>query len=97
MISEELTRVIVILAAIFWTKKDEGLSVAEAFTSPSIISIASAPLLHILVSMMSLFGAIGCFTRLQKILQLKEREDSRKMPNDLSEQPTAHESTGSSS
>ncbi|KEY65241.1 hypothetical protein S7711_08779 [Stachybotrys chartarum IBT 7711] len=77
-ISEDLTPVVIILAAIFWSRADQGLTVAEAFTSLSLISIASRPLLHILVSMMTLFGALGSFSRLQAFLKLEERHDSRK-------------------
>ena len=79
MASEDLTPVIIILAAIFWTKSDSGLSVAEAFTSISIISIAAQPLTNILISILQLFGAIGCFTRLQEFLLLEEREEQREM------------------
>lgn len=79
MASEDLTPVIIILAAIFWTKADQGLTVAEAFTSLSIISIAAAPLVNILISIVQLFGAIGCFTRLQAFLLLDERKDPREM------------------
>src|SRR5690625_4720123 len=79
MASEDLTPVIIILAAIFWTKSDSGLSVAEAFTSISIISIAAQPLTNILISIVQLFGAIGCFTRLQEFLLLEEREEQREM------------------
>lgn len=77
VISDELTPVIIIAAAIFWTKADEGLTVAEAFTSLSLISIASGPLIHILVSIMTLSGAIGSFVRLQAFLELEERADPR--------------------
>lgn len=77
MASEDITPVVVIVAAIFWTKADQGLSVAEAFTSLSIISIAAAPLVNILISIVQVFGAIGCFTRLQAFLKLEERQDLR--------------------
>jgi hypothetical protein len=74
------------------TKKG-GVSVAEAFTSLSIITIASAPLTHILVSMISLFGAIGCFTRLQEFLQLEEQHNSREVLSDVLGQPATDTST----
>lgn len=72
-----ITPVIVILAAIFWSKADQGLSVSEAFTSLSIVTIAATPINNILVSMLQLFGVLGCFTRLQKFLQQPNREDPR--------------------
>ncbi|KAM0739546.1 hypothetical protein ACQRIT_007283 [Beauveria bassiana] len=78
-LSSSLTPVIVILSAIFWTRSNQGLSVAEAFTSLSIITIAAAPILHILVSMMQLFGVVGCFTRLQKYLLSEAHKDPRNL------------------
>ncbi|EFY95497.2 ABC transporter, transmembrane domain, type 1 [Metarhizium robertsii ARSEF 23] len=89
MASEDLTPVIVIVAAIFWTKADEGLTVAEAFTSLSIISIAETPLVNILISIVQLFGAIGCFSRLQAFLVMDERRDLREMaPSTASSTPS---------
>ncbi|EFY89104.1 multidrug resistance protein MDR, putative [Metarhizium acridum CQMa 102] len=79
MASEDITPVMVIVAAIFWTKADEGLTVAEAFTSLSIIGIAATPLVNILISIVQLFGAVGCFSRLQAFLTIDERRDSREM------------------
>jgi ABC-type multidrug transport system fused ATPase/permease subunit len=75
--SQAITPVVVIVAAIFWTKADEGLSVASAFTSLSIITIASTPIMHILVSLMQLFGVLGCFSRLQSFLKSTPRSDPR--------------------
>lgn len=77
--SEEFTPVIIIIAAVFWTKADQGLSVAEAFTSLTIISIASRPLVLILYSVMNTFGALGCFTRLQAFLELESWKDGREL------------------
>ncbi|XWX01630.1 hypothetical protein V2A60_009658 [Cordyceps javanica] len=79
--SVSITPVIVILAAIFWTKANEGLSVAAAFTSLSIITIASNPIMILLVSMMQLFGIVGSFTRLQKFLMSEVRKDPRCLPH----------------
>ncbi|KID73574.1 ABC transporter, transmembrane domain, type 1, partial [Metarhizium brunneum ARSEF 3297] len=95
MASEDLTPVIVIVAAIFWTKADEGLTVAEAFTSLSIISIVETPLLNILISIVQLFGAIGCFSRLQAFLVMDERRDLREMapPTASSTPSTAYRSS----
>jgi ABC-type bacteriocin/lantibiotic exporter with double-glycine peptidase domain len=95
MASEDLTPVIVIIAAIFWTKADDGLTVAEAFTSLSIISIAATPLVNILISIVQLFGAIGCFSRLQAFLVMDERKDLRETASSsVSSAPsTAHRSS----
>lgn len=75
--STSLTPVIVILAAIFWTKAEQGLSVGSAFTALSIITIAATPINNLLVSMMQLFGVIGCFTRIQKFLLSDVHKDPR--------------------
>ena len=79
MASQDITPVIVILTAIFWSKADRGLTIAEAFTSLSIASIAATPLVNILISVMGVFGALGCFARLQAFLILDDREDMRQM------------------
>lgn len=79
--STSITPVIVILAAIFWTKADEGLSVATAFTSLSIVTIAANPIMTLLVSMMQLFGIVGSFTRLQSFLLSEVRKDPRCLPH----------------
>ncbi|KID79327.1 ABC multidrug transporter B [Metarhizium brunneum] len=75
--SQAFTPAVVILAAIFWTKSRQGLSVASAFTSLSIMTIAATPIIQILVSLMQIFGVIGCFTRLQVFLKSESRRDPR--------------------
>ncbi|KAH0598736.1 hypothetical protein MHUMG1_04040 [Metarhizium humberi] len=75
--SQAFTPAVVILAAIFWTKSRQGLSVAAAFTSLSIITIAATPVIQILVSLMQIFGVIGCFARLQVFLKSESRRDPR--------------------
>ncbi|OAQ99634.1 hypothetical protein LLEC1_06869 [Akanthomyces lecanii] len=79
--STSITPVIVIIAAIFWTKADEGLSVATAFTSLSIVTIAANPIMTLLVSMMQLFSIVGSFTRLQTFLLSEVRKDPRCLPH----------------
>lgn len=75
--AQNVTPVVVILCAIFWTKSDSGLSVSEAFTSLSIIAIASTPIINILISFMQIFGVVGCFTRLQTFLNQPVQFDPR--------------------
>ncbi|KAJ4249958.1 hypothetical protein NW757_007387 [Fusarium falciforme] len=76
-ISAQITPVVVILSAIYWTKADEGLSVAEAFTSLSLISLVTQPLVAILVSLMQIAGVFGGCGRIQAFLQLEEQKDGR--------------------
>ncbi|KLP15161.1 Uncharacterized protein LW94_1611 [Fusarium fujikuroi] len=73
MISAQLTPVVVIMSAIYWTKADGGLSVAEAFTSLSLISVVTQPLVMILVSLMQIAGVVGGSGRIQAFLLLDER------------------------
>ncbi|KAM0078800.1 hypothetical protein ACKRZS_009533 [Fusarium odoratissimum] len=73
MISAQLTPVVVIMSAIYWTKADEGLSVAEAFTSLSLISLVTQPLVMILVSLMQIAGVVGGCGRIQAFLLLDEQ------------------------
>ncbi|KAL2670523.1 hypothetical protein Neosp_014311 [[Neocosmospora] mangrovei] len=76
-ISAQITPIVVILSAIYWTKADEGLSVAEAFTSLSLISLVTQPLVAILVSLMQIAGVFGGCGRIQAFLQLEEQKDGR--------------------
>ncbi|SCO80934.1 related to multidrug resistance-associated protein [Fusarium oxysporum] len=73
MVSAQLTPVVVIMSAIYWTKADEGLSVAEAFTSLSLISLVTQPLVMILVSLMQIAGVVGGCGRIQAFLLLDEQ------------------------
>ncbi|CVK96796.1 related to multidrug resistance-associated protein [Fusarium mangiferae] len=73
MISAQLTPVVVIMSAIYWTKADGGLSVAEAFTSLSLISVVIQPLIMILVSLMQIAGVFGGCGRIQAFLLLDEQ------------------------
>ncbi|SCN97522.1 related to multidrug resistance-associated protein [Fusarium fujikuroi] len=73
MISAQLTPVVVIMSAIYWTKADGGLSVAEAFTSLSLISVVTQPLVMILVSLMQIAGVVGGSGRIQAFLLLDEQ------------------------
>ncbi|KAM0558381.1 hypothetical protein ACHAPJ_005075 [Fusarium lateritium] len=74
MVSAQVTPVVVIMSAIYWTKADEGLSVAEAFTSLSLISLVTQPLVMILVSLMQIAGVVGGCGRIQAFLLLKEHD-----------------------
>lgn len=68
---------IVILGAIYWTKVEDGLSITEAFTSLSIISLATAPLMTMVVALSQIAGVFGCFGRIQAYLLLENQEDVR--------------------
>lgn len=78
-LSDQLTPVVVIAAAIFWTKASQdtsGLTVAETFTSLSIIALVSSPITNIMGAYPSFKASIGCFDRIQEYLQFGEAVDS---------------------
>ncbi|GKT96370.1 LOW QUALITY PROTEIN: ABC transporter [Colletotrichum tofieldiae] len=76
-IAQQLTPIVIIAAAVFWTKAEQGLSIAEAFTALSIIVLVSGPLIKLIGSIIQLMGAFGCFTRIQEFLLLNEIVDQR--------------------
>ncbi|KAF4333749.1 Canalicular multispecific organic anion transporter 2 [Fusarium beomiforme] len=81
MISAQMTPVVVIMSAIYWTKSDEGLSVAEAFTSLSLISLVTQPLVMILVSLMQIAGVVGGCRRIQAFLLLDDQGTVKETPD----------------
>ncbi|KAI8713576.1 hypothetical protein NCS52_01302400 [Fusarium sp. LHS14.1] len=98
-VSAQITPIVVILSAIYWTKADEGLSVAEAFTSLSLISLVTQPLVAILVSLMQIAGVFGGCGRIQAFLKLEEQKDGRsslKPSTSVEERNSASEKTPSS-
>ncbi|RKL32009.1 hypothetical protein BFJ70_g9331 [Fusarium oxysporum] len=58
---------------VYFNALDEGLSVAEAFTSLSLISLVTQPLIMILVSLMQIAGVVGGCGRIQAFLLLDEQ------------------------
>ncbi|KZL80273.1 abc transporter [Colletotrichum incanum] len=78
-IAQQLTPIVIIAAAVFWTKAEQGLSIAEAFTALSIIVLVSGPLIKLIGSIIQLMGAFGCFTRIQEFLLLNEIVDQRQI------------------
>ncbi|KAF6831810.1 ABC multidrug transporter [Colletotrichum musicola] len=89
--AEHLTPAVIIAAAVFWTRAQQGLSIAEAFTALAIIVLVSGPLTKLMASIMQLMGAFGCFTRIQAFLLLDELEDGRQVLSATSEKPSLEE------
>lgn len=75
-VAAESTPVVIILAAIYWSL-DGGLTIAQAFTSLSIIMLSVTPLTMLLGSIMGMAGLFGCFMRIQTFLLLDEQKDTR--------------------
>ncbi|KXH32504.1 hypothetical protein CSIM01_13585 [Colletotrichum simmondsii] len=78
-VAQQLTPIVIIAAAVFWTRAEQGLTIAEAFTALSIIVLVSQPLMKLMSSIMQLMGSIGCFTRIQDFLLLDEIVDQRQI------------------
>lgn len=68
---------IIILAAIYWSLEDGALTIAQAFTSLSIITLSVQPLTLLLASVVQMAGLFGCFMRIQTFLLLEEQKDVR--------------------
>lgn len=73
----ESTPVIIIIAAIYWSLSNGALSIAQAFTSLSIIMLSVQPLTMLLASIIQFAGLFGCFMRIQTFLLLEEQKDVR--------------------
>lgn len=86
-LSDQITPVVVIAAAVFWAKAREGkeLTVVETFTSLSIIALVSGPLTNIMAAYPSFKASIGCFDRIQEYLQSEEAIDYRTYDSPSSE------------
>lgn len=95
--SDQLTPIIIIAAAVFWTKGGQNLSVSEAFTSLSIIALVSSPLVNLIAAYPTFVSGLACFSRIQTFLLRSDRKDYRSTtpsittgliePNDIELQP----------
>lgn len=79
-ISAQFSPMIVILPALYW-KGGNGMTVAEAFTSISIIGLVTQPLSLLLVSLAQVAGITAGFGRIQAFLELREQKDGRSRPS----------------
>ncbi|CAI7576605.1 unnamed protein product [Penicillium manginii] len=56
---------------------DQTLDVTKVFTSLSLFSLLSDPLLTLVMALMSFFGAVGSFARIQEFLDKEDHADKR--------------------
>lgn len=56
---------------------DSALNVSRVFTSLSLFSLLSDPLLTLVMALMSFAGSVGSFTRIQEFLDKKDHSDQR--------------------
>ncbi|RDA82906.1 hypothetical protein CP532_4784 [Ophiocordyceps camponoti-leonardi (nom. inval.)] len=76
-LADQLTPILVISVAVFWTKGGQNLSVAEAFTSMSIVALVSSPMINLISAYPTFVASLACFGRIQEFLLLTERADYR--------------------
>lgn len=74
-----LTPVVVIAAALFWKSFNGRLSAASVFPSLSIIMLVKDPLTVLLGVYPAMTAMLACCQRCQEFLQLKNRDDPRKI------------------
>lgn len=78
-LSDQLTPIMIIAAAVFWTKDGQSLSVAEAFTSLSVVALVSTPIVNLIAAYPTLVSGLACFKRIQTFLLCAERNDYRSL------------------
>ncbi|KDN69059.1 hypothetical protein CSUB01_10053 [Colletotrichum sublineola] len=79
-LSSQLTPVVVIAGAIFWTRRgqDQELSTADIFSILVIVSLVSDPVSQLISCLPNSMASIACFDRIQEYLLLAEQRDTRK-------------------
>ncbi|KAI0126126.1 putative ABC multidrug transporter [Xylariales sp. AK1849] len=75
--SDQLTPIVVIAAAVFWTKSGRDLGVTEVFTSLSIIALVSTPLVNLISAYPTFVSGLACFGRIQTFLLHDDIHDYR--------------------
>lgn len=77
-LSNQFTPAVIIIAAIFWTRAGgEGLTVAQAFTSLSIVNLVSVPIAELSTIRPTLVASTACLERIQTFLLSSEKDDNR--------------------
>jgi len=79
---------------VFWTKAGRDLSVADAFTTLSVVALVASPLVTVIDAYPTIVGALACFTRIQTFLLLPGRNDYRDTREDSRQRPSASNEPG---
>ncbi|GKZ84939.1 hypothetical protein AnigIFM56816_010499 [Aspergillus niger] len=66
---------------------DAALTISVAYTSLSLFSLLSDPLLSLVMALMNFAGSVGSFKRIQEFLEQKEHIDPRNKSTGLSSYP----------
>ncbi|PWI66156.1 hypothetical protein PCL_05374 [Purpureocillium lilacinum] len=83
-ISHHLTPAVVILAAVFWTRSGgEGFTVAQAFTSLSILSLISTPIAELTAAYPTIAASLACLERVEAYILSEEQHDKRVVSKQL--------------
>lgn len=61
----------------FWTKTNGTLGVAEAFTTLSIVSLVSTPVVNLIAAYPTIIAGLACFGRIQAFLLTQDKRDDR--------------------
>ncbi|KAK2601519.1 hypothetical protein QQS21_004904 [Conoideocrella luteorostrata] len=83
ILSGTLAPILIITAALFWTKFKNGLTAADTFTTLAFIALTELPLRRIMNSYPLFTSILSCFRRIQEYLLLEERHDGRETISDL--------------
>ncbi|KAK2594831.1 hypothetical protein QQS21_007459 [Conoideocrella luteorostrata] len=83
MLCYQLTPIVIVTAALFWTRFTGGLEPVQAFTTLAFIVNTALPMVYLTVSYPIFTSILGCFQRIQKYLLLEERQDNRETISDL--------------
>ncbi|KAI1841095.1 hypothetical protein JX266_012688 [Neoarthrinium moseri] len=77
-LANQMTPVIVIAGAVFWTKRteEEEFTVAEVFAALAIISLVSSPISQLISCLPNIMASVGCFDRIQEYLLEEDVDDS---------------------
>lgn len=76
-LSDQMTPILIIAATVFWTKGGQNLSVAEAFTTLSIVALVSNPMVNIIAAYPTFIGGLACLGRIQDFMLCTQRNDYR--------------------
>ncbi|KAJ5598777.1 hypothetical protein N7537_008861 [Penicillium hordei] len=76
-LSDQLTPILIIAATVFWSQGGQNISVAEAFTTLSIVALVSSPMVNIIAAYPTLIGGLACLGRIQDFMLRTKRNDYR--------------------
>ncbi|KAJ5957023.1 hypothetical protein N7501_011302 [Penicillium viridicatum] len=76
-LSDQLTPILIIAVTVFWTQGGQNISVAEAFTTLSIVALVSSPMVNIIAAYPTFIGGLACLGRIQDFMLRTKRNDYR--------------------